>query len=135
MAVEVKPVRTGRELGAFVRLPWRLYRDEPRWVAPLLMDVKKRLDQRKNPFFKHAQAQYFLAYRDGRPVGRISAHVDQNFNRFQGKIGGCLDGLSARRTPRRRVRCWMPPRAGCVSAAGTGWSARWTSRPMTRSVC
>jgi hypothetical protein len=38
------------------------------------MDVKKRIDQDKNPFFKHAQAQYFLAYRDGRAVGRVSAH-------------------------------------------------------------
>ncbi len=39
-------MRTRHELGVFVKLPWRLYRDEPRWIAPLLMDVKKRLDQR-----------------------------------------------------------------------------------------
>jgi GNAT superfamily N-acetyltransferase len=83
MALEVRPVVTRRDLRAFIKLPWRLYRDEPNWVPPLLMDVKKRLDRRKNPFFKHAEAQYFLAYRDGRPVGRISAHVDRNFNEFQ----------------------------------------------------
>jgi hypothetical protein len=88
MTLEVRPVRGRRELRAFIKLPWRLYRDEPKWVAPLLMDVKKRLDQRKNPFFKHAEAQYFLAYRDGRPVGRISAHVDRNFNEFQGNDWG-----------------------------------------------
>jgi GNAT superfamily N-acetyltransferase len=99
VTVEVRPVRTGRELGAFVRLPWRLYRDEPRWVAPLLMDVKKRLDQHKNPFFKHAQAQYFLAYRDGRPVGRISAHVDQNFNRFQGNEWGLFGWFECEEDP------------------------------------
>jgi GNAT superfamily N-acetyltransferase len=83
MAVEIEPVSSRSELDTFIKLPWRLYRDEPAWVPPLLMDVKKRLDQRKNPFFKHAEAQYFLACRDGRPVGRISAHIDRNFNAFQ----------------------------------------------------
>ncbi len=81
MAVEIRPVVTRRELRAFIRLPWRIYRNEPKWVAPLVADVKKRLDQGKNPFFKHAQAQYFLAYRDGQPVGRVSAHIDQNLSR------------------------------------------------------
>jgi hypothetical protein len=88
MSVEVRPVRTRRELSTFIKLPWRLYRDEPNWVPPLLMDVKKRLDRKKNPFFKHAEAQYFLAYRDGRAVGRISAHIDRNFNEFQSNEWG-----------------------------------------------
>ena len=82
MALEIRPVTSKRELSTFIKLPWRLYRNEPNWVAPLLMDLKKRLDQRKNPFFKHAEAQYFLAWRDGRAVGRVSAHVDRNFNEF-----------------------------------------------------
>ncbi len=88
MPVTVKPVNSRRELRAFIRLPWQIYRAEPNWIAPLLMDVKKRLDQRKNPFFKHAQAQYFLAYREERIVGRISAHIDRNFNSFQGNKWG-----------------------------------------------
>jgi GNAT superfamily N-acetyltransferase len=70
-------------MNAFIKLPWRLYRNDPKWVAPLLMDVKKRLDRSKNPFFEHAEAEYFLAWRDGRPVGRISAHIDRNLNEFQ----------------------------------------------------
>jgi GNAT superfamily N-acetyltransferase len=88
MAVEIRPVTSKRELSTFIKLPWRLYRNEPNWVAPLLMELKKRLDQSKNPFFKHAEAQYFLAWRDGRPVGRVSAHVDRNFNEFQGNAWG-----------------------------------------------
>ena len=52
------------------------------------MDLKKRLDPSKNPFFEHAEAQYFLAYRDGRPVGRICAHVDHNLNEFQDNLWG-----------------------------------------------
>ena len=78
MAVEIRPVASRRELSTFIKLPWRLYRNEPDWVAPLLMDLKERLDQQQNPFFEHAEAQYFLAWRDGRAVGRISAHIDRN---------------------------------------------------------
>lgn len=50
MPVEIRPVKSRRELDAFIKLPWLLYRDEPIWVAPLVMDLKKRLDQDKNPF-------------------------------------------------------------------------------------
>jgi GNAT superfamily N-acetyltransferase len=83
MSLEVRPVAGRRDLERFVRLPLALYRNEPRWVAPLLRDVRKRLDRRRNPFFAHAEAEYFLAWRDGRPVGRISAQVDRNFNAHQ----------------------------------------------------
>jgi GNAT superfamily N-acetyltransferase len=99
MAVEIRPVTSRRELSTFVKLPWRLYRNEPNWVAPLLMDLKKRLDQRKNPFFKHAEAQYFLAWRDGRPVGRVSAHVDRNFNEFQGNAWGLFGWFECEEDP------------------------------------
>jgi GNAT superfamily N-acetyltransferase len=83
MSLEVRPVAGKRDLERFVRLPFELYRNEPRWVAPLLTDVRKRLDRKANPFFRHAEAEYFLAWRDGRPVGRISAQVDRNFNEHQ----------------------------------------------------
>jgi len=77
-----------RELSTFIKLPWRLYRNEPNWVAPLLSDLKEQLDQRRNPFFEHAEAQYFLAWRDGRAVGRISAHIDRHLQEFQGNDWG-----------------------------------------------
>ncbi|MCA1656631.1 MAG: hypothetical protein LC713_02805, partial [Actinobacteria bacterium] len=83
MSLEVRPVTDKRDLKRFIRLPFELYLNEPRWVPPLIADVSKRLDQTKNPFFAHAEAQYFLAWRDGRPVGRISAHVDHHFNDHQ----------------------------------------------------
>lgn len=83
MALEVRPVAGKRELKRFIRLPWRLYRNEPLWVPPLLFERARFLDRERNPFFKHAEAEYFLAWRDGRVVGRISAHVDRHFNEFQ----------------------------------------------------
>ena len=104
-------------------------------MAPLVMELNKRLDQSKNPFFKHAEAQYFLAYRDGQAIGRISAHIDRNFNSSRATPGDCSVGSSVRTTRRPPVPCSTLQRSGYASAAGTAWSARWTSRPTTRSAC
>jgi GNAT superfamily N-acetyltransferase len=58
------------------------------WIPPLISERKKHLDRRKNPFFEHAEAEYFLAWRDGTPVGRITAQVDHRFNEFQANDWG-----------------------------------------------
>jgi GNAT superfamily N-acetyltransferase len=92
-------VRGRRELSTFIKLPWRLYRNEPNWVAPLLLDLKEQLDQRKNPFFEHAEAQYFLAWRDGRAVGRISAHIDRHLQEFQGNDWGLWGWFECEQDP------------------------------------
>ncbi len=116
MALAVRPVASKRDLRTFIKLPWRLYRDEPNWVAPLLMDVKKRLDRQRNPFFKHAEAQYFLAWRDGQAVGRVSAHVDRNFNEFQGNDWGlfgwfeCEDDTEAAGALLNAAETWLRER-------------------------
>src|SRR5919204_5624785 len=83
MPIDVRPVRSRGDLMRFIKLPWRLYRNEPRWVPPLISERKRHLDRRENPFFEHAEAEYFLAWRAGLPVGRISAHVDHRLNEFQ----------------------------------------------------
>src|SRR3954451_21740578 len=82
VSLEVRPVRSRRELMRFIKLPWRIYRNEPLWVPPLVSERKRHLDRARNPFFEHAEAEYFLAWRDGQPVGRISAHVDHRMNEF-----------------------------------------------------
>jgi GNAT superfamily N-acetyltransferase len=81
--VEVRPVASKRDLTRFIKLPWRLYRNEACWIPPLVSERRKFLDREKNPFFEHAEAEYFLAWRDGEPVGRISAHVDHRLNEYQ----------------------------------------------------
>src|SRR6266516_83428 len=88
MGLEIRPVARRRDLRTFIRLPWRIYRNEPNWVPPLRRDERQRLDPARNPFFEHAEVQLFLAFRDGEPVGRISAQVDRNFNRFQANEWG-----------------------------------------------
>jgi GNAT superfamily N-acetyltransferase len=86
-------------MAAFIRLPWRLYRDSATWVPPLLMERKRHLDKRRNPFFEHAEAEYFLAWRDGEPVGRITAHVDHRFNEFQDNSWGLFGFFESERDP------------------------------------
>jgi GNAT superfamily N-acetyltransferase len=86
--IAVRPVQSRSDLRAFIELPYRLYGPADMWVPPLRMDVKKQLDRKKNPFFRHAEAEYFIAWRGARAVGRLSAHVDRNFNEFQGNRWG-----------------------------------------------
>jgi hypothetical protein len=75
--IRVKEVVTKSDVDHFIRLPWHLYVDDPNWVPPLLMERREHLHRKKNPFFEHARAVYWLAYRDNRPVGRITAQIDQ----------------------------------------------------------
>ena len=75
-AVTVVPVE-GRALWReFHRLPYGLYKDDPNWVAPLLLERKLHFEAAHNPFFQHAKAAFWLALRDGVPVGRITAQID-----------------------------------------------------------
>jgi hypothetical protein len=87
-SVEIRPVRGRRDLKRFVKVPFSLHRDHPQWVPPLIFDRMQFLDRRKNPFFEHAEAEYFLAERDGRPVGRITAQIDQRWDEHQGGSDG-----------------------------------------------
>ena len=82
-ALEIRPVSSKRELNTFIKLPWRLYRNEPNWVPPLLFDRKRFFNRNRNPFFEHAEVEFFLAWRDDEPVGRITAHIDRHFNEYQ----------------------------------------------------
>ncbi|MBX6365760.1 MAG: N-acetyltransferase [Gemmatimonadetes bacterium] len=84
----VRPVRGRRDLGRFMKLPWSIYRGDPNWVPPLLMDLRTALTPGKHPFHEHAEVEYFLAWRGGRPVGRIAATVNRQYIDFHGeKLG------------------------------------------------
>jgi GNAT superfamily N-acetyltransferase len=79
--VRIRPVRTIRDERAFIRLPWRIYKGNPCWVPPLLLDRKKLIDRKNNPFYRHASMELFIAERHGVPVGRIAAIVNANHNK------------------------------------------------------
>lgn len=77
VSVEIVPVRTGAQWRDFHHLPFRIYRDDPNWVPPLLLERKLHFSPRHNPYFQHAHAAYWLAYDGATPVGRISAQIDR----------------------------------------------------------
>jgi len=70
--IKIVPVEGKRQLDEFIKLPWKIYKGNSYWVPPLISERKKFLDQKKNPFFKHAKVKLFLAYKDNEPVGRIA---------------------------------------------------------------
>ncbi len=88
MALTIRPVRNRRELKRFVKVPFRLHRHHPQWVAPLIFERMQFLNRSKNPYFEHAEAEFFIAERDGEPVGRITAQVDQRWDEYQGGNDG-----------------------------------------------
>ncbi|MGE5346434.1 MAG: hypothetical protein ACM3JH_10800, partial [Acidithiobacillales bacterium] len=79
---EVCRVSERGDLREFVELPFRIYAEDPNWAPPLRSDVREILDERRNPFWKHARRTLFLARRDGRVVGRIAAIADEAHNRI-----------------------------------------------------
>lgn len=84
-----------RALRDFIDLPKRLYRDDPLWIAPLDLEQRELLSPAKNPFFEHGRAAFWLACRDGRVVGRISAQVDELYEKIHGDRVGYFGLLEA----------------------------------------
>ena len=71
--ISVTPVSGRPDLREFIMLPFRLYKGVDQWVPPLISERKHHLDRKRNPYFEHAEAEYFLAERDGQVVGRVAA--------------------------------------------------------------
>jgi hypothetical protein len=76
--VSIRSVLSKSDEKAFIKFQYRIYRDNPVWVPPLLMDRRKLIDRKGNPFYKHSRMEMFLAEREGEIVGRIAAIVNDN---------------------------------------------------------
>jgi hypothetical protein len=76
MSLDVREIRLGGNLKPFLDVVDDIYASDPNYVRPLDMDLKDRLSK-KNPFFEHGEGAIFVAYRNGRCVGRITAQVDR----------------------------------------------------------
>ena len=88
MAIEVVAISGKSGLNEFVKLPWSIYVNDPQWVPQLQIATKELLDRAKHPFYANADAEFFVARRDGRPVGRIAAIIDRNHNKFHEEKAG-----------------------------------------------
>jgi GNAT superfamily N-acetyltransferase len=80
-SVQLRVAQTKPELSKFVLFPFKLYKDDPYWVPPLIRERKAFLDRTKNPFFMHAEAQFFVAERDGEVIGTIAGIINHEHNR------------------------------------------------------
>ena len=99
MPVEIVPVSNKKELERFIRVPMRLGADDPNYIAPLMFERREALSPKINPFFQHADWQFFLATRDGRDVGRISAQIDHLATTDPAVPGGYFGMISAENDP------------------------------------
>lgn len=116
MQVDIQPVTTRRELKAFIKLPWQLYDGDPNWVPPLILDLKKMLDRKKNPFFLHSEAEYFLARKNGEIAGRIAAILNRNHNNAHDEKTGffgffeCIDDTQVANALLDAAKAWAKDR-------------------------
>jgi GNAT superfamily N-acetyltransferase len=88
LAIEVVAISGKSGLKEFVELPHSIYGNDPNWVPPLHIAVKELMDREKHPFYKNAEAEFFVARRDGRTVGRIAAIIDRGHNAFHEEKAG-----------------------------------------------
>lgn len=101
LAIEKVDTGIKSQVRRFVELPYRLYENTPQWVPPLLIDAYTYLNRKKHPFHDHSDVDFFLAVRDGRDVGRISAIENKPFNNYHNTkkadfyLFDCEDDLEA----------------------------------------
>ena len=104
--VTIRPIDNKGDLKKFVALPYRLYKDDPNFVPPLKGDALKKLIPGKNGWLSHAKQQLFLAERDGKVVGRISAHIDTLALEMPADVK--LRGGTGKYAVRAAVAPWLP---------------------------
>lgn len=94
--ITIRSVTTPREFDRFIAVPWEIFADDPNWVPPLKFERREFLNPKKNPYFEHAKTAFFIAERNGRDVGRISAQICEIYlQRYQNQTGhfGFIDAV------------------------------------------
>jgi len=117
VSVEVSPVSSRRERREFIELPYRLHSNAELWVPHLRIERRLFLDPRFNAFFEHGEAELFLARREGRVVGRVSAQIDLAFNEFHGNAWGMFGFLELEEDP-EAMRALLDAAAGWLRERG-----------------
>ena len=110
--IRIDKVETKIALKKFIKFPWAVYKGDPNWVPPLILDIKERLNRNKNPFFEHAEMDLFLAFKDGALAGRIAAIIDDNHNQVHNEkvaffgMYESLDDIEVAKALLDRVAAW-----------------------------
>ncbi len=111
--VTIHPVHSKKDETRFIKFQWKIYEGNPHWVPPLLMDRRKLIDRKGNPFYKHSEMEMFLAERDGQIVGRIAAIVNNNhIKEHHEKVGffgffECIDDQAVANALFNAARQWL----------------------------
>ena len=114
--LEIRQTPMGGQLRDFLDVVDVIYRDDPRYIRPLDMDLKDRLNPKKNPFFEHADGVVFTAHRGGKCVGRVTAQIDrEHLARYKDDVGffGFLDTIDDPEVAREllaRAERWLKNR-------------------------
>jgi GNAT superfamily N-acetyltransferase len=90
--IDIKPVQTNREKRVFLTFPWGIYKNDPLWVPPLLSERARVMDPARSMFFRDGVAEFFLAWRDGKPAGTLCLAEDKNATRAKG-YAECMYGF------------------------------------------
>lgn len=116
LTVEKIDTNNKAQVRRFVTIPYRLYENHPQWVPPLLIDAETQLNRKKHPFYEHSDADFFIATRDGRDLGRIAALENRRFNEYhstrqaQFYLFDCEDDAEAARLLFEQVFEWARKR-------------------------
>ncbi len=82
--IEVTTVQTSKEKRIFFTFPWKIYKNDPLWVPPVLAERAKAIDPAHSAFLQRGAAEFFIAWRNGQPVGTICAGEDPPTNERRG---------------------------------------------------
>jgi GNAT superfamily N-acetyltransferase len=116
-AIQIRPVHTAGERRTFLTFPWRIYRGDPLWVPPLLPERAKTIDPQQGAFFKRGEAEFFVAWRGGKPVGTICAGEDRQTNEQRDKreclfgFFECIEDYDVAEVMLNRVTEWAEQRS------------------------
>jgi GNAT superfamily N-acetyltransferase len=90
--INIRKVNNAFERRLFVTFPWKIYKNDPLWVPPLLPSRIKQITPQKSTFLTHSDADFFIAYKNGKPAGTIMAANDKSSNNMR-KLNDCMFGF------------------------------------------
>jgi hypothetical protein len=127
--VIIEEISTKKELAHFIKLPWQIYKGDPNWVPPLIMERKEFLDRKKNPFFQHADVVFYLAKQNGKTVGRIAGIVNYNHIKTHQENAGffgffeCVKDNQVAKTLLDSVREWLKSKGMVIMRGPANFSS------------
>jgi len=124
MTIEILPVSDKAMLRRFIRVPSEVHKHDAAWITPLMMEREEAFSPKDNEFLRRAEVRFWIARRDGRDVGRISAQIDPLAQRTDAeRIGhfGCLSAESCSRRDGIRGNLDGSGKAGESGSSSVGW--------------